>query len=163
MRQFDAAGRTWSIDINYDLIGRVRNSLGVNLLDIVNKDGALLKRLCGDLCFIGDLILACCAEQLEAEALRPADLARGLRGENFECAWKALWEELIDFFPDPRTREVLGKMWNSVNRMADLTKENATRKIDRIVEKWMANQSSAEDTNSAESSESTPDHSPSGN
>lgn len=163
MRKFEAAGRSWSIDVNYGLVQRLKSSLGINLLDVVNKDGELLKRLCGDLFFVGDLIIACCAEQLEAENLRQADLARGLAGEAFERAWKALWEELIDFFPDPRTRDVLGKTWKAVNRMADLRKEKASLEIERIVEEWTAKQSFDSDTNMAESSASPPKPSRSGN
>ncbi len=109
MQQFhDSQGRTWSVVINVGAIKRVRDLLGVDLLDVAN--GELLSRLADDACLLVDVIFGLCQPEAVAKGVTDEDFGRGMVGGALDEAASALMKELLVFFPNAQRVRALGKV-----------------------------------------------------
>jgi hypothetical protein len=104
----DSQGRTWSLVINVSAIKRVRDVLGVDLLDVAN--GELLSRLADDPCVLVDVLFALCKPEADAKNITDEDFGRGMVGGVLDEASSALMKELLDFFPSAQRARALGKL-----------------------------------------------------
>jgi hypothetical protein len=102
----DNAGRTWTIQVNVDVIRRVRDLVKVNLLEVV--EGKLLEQLISDPLLLCDIIYVICKPEADAQTITDVDFGRAMAGDAIDGATTALLEELVDFFPAGR-RRVLSK------------------------------------------------------
>ncbi len=102
----DNAGRTWTIQVNVDVIRRVRDLAHVNLLEVV--EGKLLEQLISDPLLLCDIIYVICKPEADAQKIADVDFGRAMAGDAIDGATTALLEELVDFFPAGR-RRVLSK------------------------------------------------------
>jgi hypothetical protein len=102
----DNAGRRWTIQVNVDVIRRVRDLVKVNLLEVV--EGKLLEQLISDPLLLCDILYVVCKPEAEAQKINDTDFGRAMAGDAIDGATTALLEELVDFFPAGR-RQVLGK------------------------------------------------------
>ncbi len=102
----DNAGRTWTIQVNVDVIRRVRDLVKVNLLEVV--EGKLLEQLISDPLLLCDIIYVICKPEADAQKISDVDFGRAMAGDAIDGATTALLEELVDFFPAGR-RRVLSK------------------------------------------------------
>ncbi len=102
----DNAGRTWTIQVNVDVIRRVRDLVKVNLLEVV--EGKLLEQLISDPLLLCDIIYVICKPEADAQKITDVDFGRAMAGDAIDGATTALLEELVDFFPAGR-RRVLSK------------------------------------------------------
>jgi len=104
MRTFqDNAGRTWIVAVTVDSIKRVRDLLGEDLLDIERT----LPRLLADPILLCDVVYSICKPQADVEKISDVDFARAMAGDSIAHAKEALIEELINFFHEPKQKEVL--------------------------------------------------------
>jgi hypothetical protein len=115
----DNAGRTWTIAVNVDAVKRVRDLLKEDLLDVKQ----VLERLMLDPILLCDVIYCVCKPQADAEKISDVDFAQAMAGDSIAMAKTALVEELVNFSPDPRDRENLGKAIEKFNQMADRARE----------------------------------------
>ena len=122
----DNAGRTWTITINVDVVKRVRDLLGEDLLDVKQ----VLERLMIDPILLCDVIYCVCKPQADAEKISDVDFAQAMAGDSITHAKTALVEELVNFSPDPRDRENLGKAIEKFNAMADRAREVIKTRLD---------------------------------
>ncbi len=107
MRTFsDATGRSWSVAITVDTIKRVRALVQVDLLEAVS--GTLLERLASDPILLCDVLFAAVKPEADLRQVSDADFGRAMAGDAIEQATRALLEDLVDFFPQPK-RRVLSK------------------------------------------------------
>jgi hypothetical protein len=104
----DSAGRTWNVTVNVGAIKRVRDLLGVDLLDVANGD--LLARLADDPCLLVDVLFALCKPDADAKGVDDEDFGRGMVGGALDEASAALMKELLDFFPSAQRAKALGRM-----------------------------------------------------
>ncbi len=102
----DNAGRTWTIQVNVDVIRRVRDLVKVNLLEVV--EGKLLEHLISDPLLLCDIIYVICKPEADSQKITDIDFGRAMAGDAIDGATTALLEELVDFFPAGR-RRVLSK------------------------------------------------------
>ncbi len=102
----DNAGRTWTIQVNVEVIRRVRDLVKVNLLEVV--EGKLLEQLISDPILLCDVIYVVCKSEADAQKVSDVDFGRAMAGDAIDNATTALLEELVDFFPAGR-RRVLSK------------------------------------------------------
>lgn len=102
----DATGRTWSVAITVDTIKRVRALVQVDLLEAVS--GTLLERLASDPVLLCDVLFAAVKTEADARQVSDVDFGRAMAGDAIEQATRALLEDLVDFFPQPK-RRVLSK------------------------------------------------------
>ena len=154
----DNAGRTWTIAINVDAVKRVRDLLDEDLLDIKQ----VLERLMVDPILLCDVIYCVCKPQADAEKISDVDFAKAMAGDSIAHAKTALVEELVNFSPDPRDRENLGKAIEKFNAMADRAREVIKTRLDsptlsREIEAALSAVGGSFGS-SPESPESTPDH-----
>ena len=104
----DSQGRTWNVTINVSAIKRVRDILGVDLLDVANGD--LLSRLADDPCVLVDVLYVLCKPEADAKGVTDEDFGRGMVGGALDEASSALMKELLDFFPSALRARALAKM-----------------------------------------------------
>jgi len=104
----DSQSRTWSVVINVSAVKRVRDVLGVDLLDVANGD--LLSRLADDPCVLVDVLYVLCKPETDAKGVTDEDFGRGMVGGALDEASSALMKELLDFFPRALRARALAKM-----------------------------------------------------
>ena len=104
----DSQGRTWNVTVNVGAIKRVRDVLGVDLLDVANGD--LLSRLADDPCLLVDVLFVLSKPEADAKGITDEDFGRGMVGGVLDEASAALMKELLDFFPSAQRARALGKM-----------------------------------------------------
>jgi hypothetical protein len=94
----DAAGRTWTISLTLGTAARVKDALGLDLLQPESGDPPLLTRLGTDELLLGEVICCLLAGQLEAQKVTEEQVRDAFDGNTLLAAQKAFYEELIDFF-----------------------------------------------------------------
>lgn len=163
MRSFaDTTGRTWSVVINVAAVKRVRGLMNLDLYTLVDDGFKPLAALVADPVRLADVLYCLCRDEAEARQVRDEDFGRALAGDVLLHAADALVEELIDFFPDARTREGLTKVLQAGRKVRDAILAHATAAvaaIDPVAEaaRWIASSGTVPG-----SSGSTPARSPSG-
>lgn len=110
----DRDERAWNVELNVAQVRRVRDALGVNLLDVGNGD--MLADLAADPIALCDVLWVLCQQQAEAADITDEQFGRALVGDAIAEATDALLEELVDFFPSPR-REVLRRVLSKVKEV----------------------------------------------
>ncbi|MCP4594504.1 MAG: hypothetical protein GY842_27550 [bacterium] len=159
----DNASRSWTVTINVDAIKRVRDLLGVDLLQIV--EGTLIEKLIRDPVLLCDVVYVVCKPEADQKGVSDEDFGRAMAGDAIEHATKALLEELVGFSPSPRDRENLGRVlettWRVMDRARDLIEQKLTSgQLDAQIEQALANVAGSSGSAPA-SSDSTPAPSPS--
>lgn len=113
-KQFtDADGRAWPVPVNVSTIKRTRDLIGINLLDIVADNGALMQKLSTDPITLCDVLYCVCKDQADRLSLTDCQFGELLAGDCLEAATLALLEGLTDFFPKAKRellRTALGKL-----------------------------------------------------
>jgi len=94
----DAAGRTWTISLTLGTAARVRDVLGIDLLQPEVGDPPLLTRLGTDELLLGGVICCLLAGQFEANKVTEQEVRDAFDGNTLLAAQQAFYEELIDFF-----------------------------------------------------------------
>lgn len=109
MKQFtDTKGRVWDVELNVRQMKRVRDVLGVDLVNVIQagKDGAVatdtLDRVANDPIILVDILWVLCEEQAKAAGVTDADFGSSLAGDSISEATRAFLDELVDFFPGAR-------------------------------------------------------------
>lgn len=174
MRTFkDNAGRTWSLTLNVWTVKKVRDLLGVDLLDLggesatgsSDKKPGLLFRLIADPVLLVDVLYVVCKDQADGASVTDEQFGRAMGGDAIDAATKAFLEELADFTPSPRdrarARKVIATTWAMIDRAQDVLDAKAEKELPAAVETLlteMAEMSAlgSSSTSSPASSESNP-------
>jgi hypothetical protein len=161
MKQFkDASGKTWELDINVGSVEVVREVCKVDLTQLFGDGNQSLMRLFEEPSHLTTVLLCLLSltpSNFDKNGIDKAAFLKAMKGDALEQAANALVDDVIDFFPSRRQREVyraaVNKLWETVNAGQDL----AMTKIVEIdpMPKLKALLASA--TSSAESAVSTPD------
>jgi len=109
----DSQGRTWNVVVNVSAVKRVRDALGVNLIDVAGGD--LLGRLADDPCLLVDVLYVLCRPEADAKGVSDEDFGRAMVGDVLDAASAALMKELLDFFPRAQRARALAKMVRKMN------------------------------------------------
>ena len=104
----DASGRTWELTVVVSAVNRVRDLLGVDLMDVAGGD--LLERLADDPVLLVDVLYVLVKPQADAKGASDEDFGRGMVGGVLDDAASALMKELLGFFPSAQRARALGKM-----------------------------------------------------
>ena len=109
MRQFtDNKGRTWDVELNVRQMKRVRDVLGVDLVNVItaDRDGGVatdtLDRVANDPILLVDILWVLCEGQAKPAGVTDEDFGSALAGDSITEATKAFLDELVDFFPGAR-------------------------------------------------------------
>ena len=109
MRSFrDTKGRTWKVELNVRQMKRVRDALGVDLVNVIEarRDGTVaadtLERVANDPVLLADILWVLCAGEAKAAGVTDDDFGSALAGDSISEATRAFLDELVDFFPGAR-------------------------------------------------------------
>ena len=105
MRTFkDNKGRTWEIALNVWQMKRLRDTLGIDLVNVIgtSADGSVrvdtIDRIASDPCLLVDILWVVCERQAKDAGVADEDFGASLAGDSIEMATRAFLDELVDFF-----------------------------------------------------------------
>jgi hypothetical protein len=126
----DNLDRSWDISINVAAVKRVRDLVGVDLLEIV--EGSLIEKLIRDPVLLCDVVYAVCKPQADERdpPVTDEEFGRAMAGDAIEHATTALLEDLVSFCPSPRDRTNLGRVLEATNRVMDRARDLIEEKLD---------------------------------
>jgi hypothetical protein len=170
MRTFkDNAGRTWSLTLNVWTVKKVRDLLGVDLLDLggesatgpSDKKPGLLFRLIADPVLLVDVLYVVCRDQADETGITDEQFGRAMGGDAIDAATKAFLEELADFTPSPRdrarARKVIETTWAMIEKAQDVLDARLEKELPAAAEALLTEM--AEMSAPGSSSTSLPDSS----
>jgi len=146
MRTFrDNAGRSWNLALNVYAVKKVRDLLGLDLLDLGGSDKpgeGLLYRLIADPVLLVDVLYVVCRDQADSASVTDEQFGRAMGGDAIDAATRAFLEELADFTPSPRdrarARKVIEATWKLIDRAQDLLDAKAEKELPAAIEAAMS-------------------------
>ena len=127
MRTFkDGKGRTWEVALNVWQMKRLRDTLGIDLVNVIGTgpDGSvkvdLIDRIANDPVLLVDILWVLCEGGAKSAGVTDEDFGSSLAGDSIEDATRAFLDELVDFFPGTR-RLFLKKAVGLARRWSDET------------------------------------------
>jgi hypothetical protein len=153
----DNLGRTWCVALNVATYRRVRGVLQLDLCQLVDEGLEELGRFLADPIRLADVLFVLCQEEAVSKNVSDEDFGRALYGDALQAGAEALVEELVDFFPDPRSRAALRKVLTTGRQVRTKLLDQAERMLDELDVDSCASELMTSWTNSRGSSASTPD------
>jgi len=123
----DVQGRAWEVAVNYGAMRRVRESLSVNLMEVVG--GELLQRITSDPVLLIDILYWVLKPQADERNISINDFAEIFDGDTVYNASMALRDSIINFFPKDK-RAAAKRMVERVDRIADEMWQKMERELD---------------------------------
>ena len=132
MRIFsDASGRDWQIALTLGSAARVKDVLGIDLLQPESGDPPLLTRLGTDELLLGEVICCLLADQFDKHKVTAEEVSNSFDGTTLLAAQSAFYEELIDFFRN-RGRADRAKMVAAQAKVIEAAVKAAEVRIDAL-------------------------------
>lgn len=94
----------WGIHIDRAMIRKIKQDVGIYVLDLWIEQQELLNRICQDVLLASDILWACCEEQAKRRDMDRVKFEAATEGDSFESAVYALLESICDFFPNAEKR-----------------------------------------------------------
>lgn len=127
MKRFnDATGKQWEIDVHLGSIEKVKSLCGVDLTKLFEADMVLLGRLFDDAKTLVDVLACLCGKENDPDFLTV------FRGDSLEEAAKALTEDVIDFFPNAKRRELCRSMLRKVWEITETQQAELSEAIESL-------------------------------
>ncbi len=127
----DNANRDWSLSLTIGTAMRVKEQLGIDLLQPEVGDPPLLTRLGTDEMLLAQVIAALLESQFEYHKVDRNDIYNTFDGPTFARAHEAFYQELIDFFQSRGRKDRQAAVQKQM-KMIQSGIEAATTKIDGI-------------------------------
>lgn len=132
----DAEGHAYETRITVAEVRDVKTSLGINLMDIATGD--LLQRISEDVVLLCDILYVINRSQAKEYGIDDAQFGRNLYGDALEEATRAFMEEMINFFPNQRTRQLLTKAMTKgqerMDKALDLAEKSLEEELNKPIE-----------------------------
>lgn len=132
----DAEGHAYETKITVAEIRDVKTELGINLMDIATGD--LLQRISEDVILLCDILYVINRSQAKEYGIDDAQFGRNLYGDALEEATRAFVEEMINFFPNQRTRQLLTKAMTKgqerMDKALDLAEKTLEEELNKPIE-----------------------------
>lgn len=132
----DAEGHAYETKITVAEIRDVKTELGINLMDIATGD--LLQKISEDVILLCDILYVINRSQAKAFGIDDAQFGRNLYGDALEEATHAFMEEMINFFPNQRTRQLLTKAMTKgqerMDKALDLAEKTLEEELNKPIE-----------------------------
>lgn len=127
----DNANRDWTLSLNIGTAMKVKDRLGVDLLQPEVGDPPLLTRLGTDEMLLAQVIATLLESQFELHKIDAEQIYECFDGPTFARAHEAFYQELIDFFQQ-RGRQDRATAVRKQMKMIQAGVTAATTKIDEI-------------------------------
>ena len=124
----DSQGRPWSLVITISTVRRVRELVGVDLMQIAG--GELLNRLSDPVTLV-DVLWAVCKPQADVKGINSEAFGEAMLGDAIEAATNALLAELVSFFPS-QTRIMLQRILDAAKKQQALSVALVTARLDAM-------------------------------
>ena len=132
----DAEGHAYETKITVAEIRDVKTELGINLMDIATGD--LLQRISEDVILLCDILYVINRSQAKEYGIDDVQFGRNLYGDALEEATHAFVEEMINFFPNQRTRQLLTKAMTKgqerMDKALDLAEKSLEEELNKPIE-----------------------------
>ena len=132
----DAEGHAYETKITVAEIRDVKTELGINLMDIATGD--LLQRISEDVILLCDILYVINRSQAKEYGIDDVQFGRNLYGDALEEATRAFMEEMINFFPNQRTRQLLTKALTKgqerMDKALDLAEKSLEEELNKPIE-----------------------------
>lgn len=162
MRTFrDSEGTEWEIRVNVYAVKSLRTALDLDLLSLIKDRMHGFGELMQDYPRFVDMLFVLCREQCNSRQLSDEDFARRLGGDALDNAAQAFVAEYADFFPDPRVRAGLHKVFSLSRQVGDHLVSRLDKELTEADSEKMAQTIYSQFMKSRESSGSTRKRSPS--
>jgi len=122
----DEAGREWRLKVHVPAAKRVRDDVGVDLLEV--GDGQLVKRLIEQPADLVGVLWVLVEQQAKQQDVSPEAFGEGLCGEAIDSAIDCLFEALCDFFP-PSKRAVLRAAMEKVRQTEQRAQQESLKAL----------------------------------
>lgn len=137
----DNNGKTWTININVATIKRVKDLLGVNLMEAITGD--LITKLEDDVILFVDVLYCVCKQEADANNISDEMFGASLAGDSLEQATEAFLTDLIDFFPAAK-RQIFRKAFQKQKEAETMAVQKMDKKLEaldleKIIENKLAN------------------------
>lgn len=153
----DNAGRTWVVSINVSAVKKVRGLAGIDIYGLVNDSFQGLAKLLNDPIDLVDVLYVLCKDEADKLGVSDEDFGRAMGGDSLEHAADAFVNELADFFPDPRLRAGLKKVFAKNRMVRDRLLTHMDAEIEGFDIDALATKLIESSGSSRASSDSTPD------
>lgn len=132
----DAEGHAYETRITVAEVRDVKTELGINLMDIATGD--LLQKISEDVILLCDILYVINRSQAKEYGIDDAQFGRNLYGDALEEATRAFMEEMINFFPNQRTRQLLTKAMTKgqerMDKALDLAEKSLEEELNKPIE-----------------------------
>ncbi len=127
----DGKGQTWDIVLNVSQLKNIKSILG---FDILAEDENKILSLYNDIMMFCDVLFVICKKQANERNITDEKFGELLVGDVISLAIDAFMEELSDFFPNPRRREILKKFLADMKGLESLSLERANQDLSGVVD-----------------------------
>ncbi|MCE9618432.1 MAG: hypothetical protein K8R92_00800 [Planctomycetes bacterium] len=134
MQSFKTSDETvWTVEVDINSLRRVKRLLGIDLLQIIDKDSNLLQQLMHPV-MLCDVLYALCKPQ--ADSMQVTDEKFGkLLGNAIEPATVALIDSITDFFQNPIERENMKKVIQAMRSTREKGRMMVAENLDAVLER----------------------------
>lgn len=129
----DRQGRSWTIEINYTSLRRVKAATGVDLTRLVDPKSDVMGQLTGDPFVLFDCLVALLQPQLDDKGITAEQLGESLDEESADKAAVALIEAAIDFFQEGKRmllKRAFAKVTTAAQRRQTASLDQALRAVE---------------------------------
>jgi hypothetical protein len=129
----DRQGRSWTIEINYTSLRRVKAATGVDLTRLVDPKSDVMGQLTGDPFVLFDCLVALLQPQLDGKGITAEQFGESLDEESADKAAVALIEAAIDFFQEGKRmllKRAFAKVTTAAQRRQTASLDQALRAVE---------------------------------
>lgn len=129
----DRQGRSWTIEINYTSLRRVKSATGVDLTRLVDPKSDVMGQLTGDPFVLFDCLVAILQPQLDDKGITAEQFGESLDEESADKAAVALIEAAIDFFQEGKRmllKRAFAKVTTAAQRRQTASLDQALRAVE---------------------------------
>lgn len=131
----DCTGKEWGVSVTVGTIKRVKDLIGVNLLDAVSTD--LIDKMRSDPVLLCDILYAVCKPQADADGVSDEAFGESLAGDAITSATEALLDEIVDFFPSSQ-RTTLRKALTKIEAAEKQIQAQMEAQVDAMMDEEIA-------------------------
>lgn len=124
----DTEGRVWNVQLTVHLVKEVKQRLDVDLLD--EQVHETLTLLTGDIVKSVDVLYILCNSQADKNEISDVEFGQSLYGDVLFEGINAMVEALIDFFPNPKKRMWIRRLWEKSTSHMDKTNDEMLNLLD---------------------------------
>ena len=124
----DTEGRVWNVQLTVHLVKEVKQRLDVDLLD--EQVHETLTLLTGDIVKSVDVLYILCSSQADKKELSDVECGESLYCDVLFEGINSMVEALIDFFPNPKKRMWIRRLWEKSTSHMDKTNDEMLNLLD---------------------------------